>query len=496
MKSSGSSTLLLLLCMVAPATANDWTAAGTDNLWSNADNWSQGVVPLNASSHPLFGWDDPLGDFYPLTPDLSDDGAVGNNDAQLTAEGATILIDSSVAATAYGVRIGRDGATNTLEITGGSLQVGGVPASGGDSVGWHLDVGRGFNRSNNPDPLATLVMTGGEVESHGFLIPESFVDELLEDPYDTPGVNGKVVMSGGTITSRWMNVGQFTGNGEVELSGDAVINLWPSVASNRNNSGHFEMKRNWYIDGQSVTTKADAHLDIRDDAVINIFGHRNEFTMTPDQAEIDRMQQYVEDGWLTANNGTADPIFTLQECPADGTFEDICLSGMMITITAPEQESVGGDFNSDGKFDCDDIDALILEIAAGTNGGAFDLNGDGVVTTADRDAWLVEAGAAQLASMNGYPVGDLDLSGSVDSTDLGLLLNNFSATGGIAYCGGEIDGDSNVNSTDLGLLLNNFGTTVSATSAAAVPEPNGLVLVLWALGLLTWRRDGSKRNGQ
>jgi hypothetical protein len=48
---------------------NEWTGAGADDLWANPDNWSQGVVPLNSTSHPAFGWDDPNGPFYPLTPD-------------------------------------------------------------------------------------------------------------------------------------------------------------------------------------------------------------------------------------------------------------------------------------------------------------------------------------------------------------------------------------------------------------------------------------------
>lgn len=492
LRSSAFTGILFLLYVAIPAMANDWIAAGADTLWSNPDNWSQGVAPINAISHPTFGWDDPDGPFYPLTPDLSDDGPLENNNALLKADDATILIDSTVAAMAYGVRIGFDGASNTLEITGGSLQVGGGP----DSVGWHLDVGRGTNRSGNPDSLATLLISGGEVETNGFLIPESFVDRAFEDPYDTPGVNGKVIMSGGTVTARWMNVGQFTGNGDVELSGDAVINLWPSVPSNRNNGGHFEMKRNWFIDGQPAETTSDARLDIRDDAVINIFGSRNEFSRTPDQAEIDRMQQYVEEEWLTANNGTAEPVFTLQECPEDGTFEDICIGGMMITITAPERETSPGDFNADGTWDCADINALIEEIAAGTNGASFDMNGDGTVTVADRDTWLVTAGENQLASMNAYPLGDLDLDGTVNSTDLGLLLNNFGAEGGVGYCGGDLDGDLTVNSTDLGLVLNNFGNSAASASVAVVPEPSGLMVWLVMVGLVVGRRRFSQSRKQ
>ena len=55
--------------------------------------------------------------------------------------------------------------------------------------------------------------------------------------------------------------------------------------------------------------------------------------------------------------------------------------------------------------------------------------------------------------------GDLDLDGDVDSTDLGLLLNNFNSTEDIDYTQGNIDGDGDIDSTDLGLLLNNFNST-------------------------------------
>ena len=92
-----------------------------------------------------------------------------------------------------------------------------------------------------------------------------------------------------------------------------------------------------------------------------------------------------------------------------------------------------------------------------------------------------------LTGLGAYPLGDLDLSGDVNSTDLGLLLNNFSATSGVHYCGGELDADSLVNSTDLGLLLNNFGVSVSsaAASAVAVPEP-ATFSTSWALLIATF----------
>lgn len=485
--------VILFACLAIPAAANDWIAAGADNLWSNPDNWSQGVVPLNATSNPTFGWDDPDGPFYPLTPDTSDDGPLENNNALISAEGATVLIDSSVAATAYGLRLGFEGASNTLEITGGSLQVGGVPPNQNDAVGWHLDIGRGINRSTNANPIATMVMTGGEVETNGFLIPESFVDDTLADPYDTLGVNGEVFMSGGTVTGRWMNVGQFTGNGHVELSGDAVINLWPSVASQPNNGGHFEMKRNWFINGQPVATVSDAFLDIRDDAVINIFGNRNELRLAPDQTEIDRMQEYVDEGWLTANNGTEAPIFTLQDCPDDGSFDDICLSGTMITITAPEMQQDPGDFNSDGAWDCADIDALVAEVVAGTNNTDFDLTGDGIVNTDDifdaGQGWLTVGGANNPGATGGNPflTGDANLDGSVDVSDFNIWNGN-KFTNAPAWCSGDFTADGSIDVSDFNSWNSN---KFQSSDIVAVPEPsNGLAWIFFG-AIVWWRRSSS-----
>lgn len=148
----------------------------------------------------------------------------------------------------------------------------------------------------------------------------------------------------------------------------------------------------------------------------------------------------------------------------------------------PDDSVPTGDFDSNGTFDCADINALGTEIAAGTNDAVFDLTGDGIVDLADRDAWLVAGGAAELASGGAFPVGDANLNGAVDSTDLGLLLNNFGASGDAVYCGGDLNVDTHVDSTDLGLLLNNFGA-----AAVAVPEPQSVLLLL--AGLLTLKRN-------
>ena len=140
-----------------------------------------------------------------------------------------------------------------------------------------------------------------------------------------------------------------------------------------------------------------------------------------------------------------------------------------------------GDFDSNGAWDCADIDALATEIVAGTNAANFDLNGDGSVDIADRDQWLAEAGAINLASGNAYLVGDANLDGSVDVSDFNVWNGNrFSSTP--HWCSGDFNTDGNVDVSDFNLWNNNQFLTADVS---AVPEPaNVTLLFIGIMGLM------------
>ncbi len=116
-----------------------------------------------------------------------------------------------------------------------------------------------------------------------------------------------------------------------------------------------------------------------------------------------------------------------------------------------ELQPVTGDFDGNGFYECSDIDALTAAIVAVKNGSQadtmFDLTGDGNVTNADLDAWLMEAGAAGLTSGGPVLYGDANLDGTVDGQDfLAWNTNKFTSTS--AWCDGDFNADGTVDGSD------------------------------------------------
>lgn len=113
-----------------------------------------------------------------------------------------------------------------------------------------------------------------------------------------------------------------------------------------------------------------------------------------------------------------------------------------------------GDFNQDGVYGCEDIDALIQVIADGSHNAFFDLTEDGAVDLADRDAWLAEAGAFNLPSGAAYQLGDANLDGVVDVSDFNLWNGN-KFTMEAAWCSGDFNADGVVDVSDFNIWNGN-----------------------------------------
>jgi hypothetical protein len=149
------------------------------------------------------------------------------------------------------------------------------------------------------------------------------------------------------------------------------------------------------------------------------------------------------------------------------------------TTEAPEPGP--RDYDGDGDLDGDDIDALVGEIVAGTNDLAFDLTADGVVDNADLTDWLSEA-ATYNAFTFPYLLGDANLDGSVNASDLNALGRNWLGSPN-AWQSGDFTADGRVDAMDLNQLAVNWQQSIpSAASPQSVPEPAASILLL--LGII------------
>lgn len=155
-----------------------------------------------------------------------------------------------------------------------------------------------------------------------------------------------------------------------------------------------------------------------------------------------------------------------------------------------------GDFDGNRVWDCNDVDALVVEIASGNNDPAFDLNGDELINTEDLDRWLEQAGVINDPRPYGgqfpwhFLPGDGNLDGSVDASDFNIWNSN-KLTATPAWCGGDFNADGFVDVSDFNVWNENkFRMSGEDDGVVAVPEPSGLAtsLLCGFVGLLAVRR--------
>jgi hypothetical protein len=142
----------------------------------------------------------------------------------------------------------------------------------------------------------------------------------------------------------------------------------------------------------------------------------------------------------------------------------------------------------------DPISTIKTYLKNGYNGGTW--NGTGGINSSSAAANSAYAlgyldatdpgGSAGNVKIKYTLIGDTNLDGTVNLTDLLNLLNSYGQAGR-DWAQGDQNYDGSVNLTDLLDLLNNYGQTAAAT--VAVPEPaTASLLAVGAVGMLARRR--------
>ena len=146
-----------------------------------------------------------------------------------------------------------------------------------------------------------------------------------------------------------------------------------------------------------------------------------------------------------------------------------------------------GDFDMDGALTAADIDMLNGAIRDGSNDALFDVTSDGAVDAADRTEWVEVIRSTYF--------GDSNLDGEFNSSDFVAVFSGGqyedAIPGNSTWETGDWNGDGDFGSSDFVFAFAGGGYEKGPRPVQAVPEPNGLVILLMGVSLVAVLRQRS-----
>jgi len=267
----------------------------------------------------------------------------------------------------------------------------------------------------------------------------TFYDDLEHNGTEIRTSAGSTTVIGGSATGS----GPYTGDGTVYFEGDLRPGNSPGTVSF---DGAIVLSTTSTTQIELGGLTAGAQYDqVNIAGTANLNGALDLITLTP----------YTD----PATRGTADDFTIITAGSRSGTFSTVQYDGSTL---APDFETDG-----DGSFRDHVAGGLFRSVT-----------------------YTTTVQLQNLLAIEGDTDGDRD----VDTVDLTQMIMNFNgATGsGTTWLTGDTDGDGDTDTADLTTAIINF--TSARNSAAAVPEPSGLLLLVLAVGCLAATRGRSCRK--
>ncbi len=289
-----------------------------------------------------------------------------------------------------------------------------------------------------------LRSTGFDVSSGVFNIPadaelELGVGETLAES-SVVNVDGTLTVSGqirmqGTVNGNGRIVGRVAPTaGHIRPGGDG-IGVLTIEGDYEPNFGNLDIQ----LGGTQAGTEYDQLIVTGTAALRGDLGdyHLN-VSLTNNYTPSGGESYTILDGTTTGGFTTTN----LPSLPAGLDWEVV--TGSVVLNVIP---GIDGDFDDDGDYDCEDVNALTSAVAHGGSVSQFDLNGDNVLSIADVDVWRAEAGEVNLGPGQVYLPSDANLDGYVDGQDF-IAWNTHKFTSTSAWCSGDFNADGFVDGQD------------------------------------------------
>lgn len=430
----------------------------------------------------------------------------------IAARGETLTVDGSISDSPAGDGTLLFGATGTISVATANTTSSAVNATStyGDgkvilSRGLNLEpaipiaVAAGTLQIGDGVTTSTLDLGNNGVADNGTLTFDQTSNGVLAVSNPISGIGGVSQIGPGstltlsgfntyegqtTITAGTLNI---TGAGALPAGGNVVNNGLLVIAAD-SNAGNITGTGMTNVAGSASLVAANfSQSAVVDSGAIQVTGNGT-------------VGNIIGNGSLTVGTGSSNSVLQIASQGATNVLSSLTIvAGSTVDIT---NNIVEINYGSSGS----PLSIIRAAIISGYHDGAW--NGIGILSSAaaansayalgyaDGTVDTGTAAAPNQVLIRYTLIGDANLDGVVNLTDLLALLNNYGQTGR-DWSQGDFNYDGSTNLTDLLALLNNYDQSVNLTATnssdtgetAAVPEPTkAAFLMVSAAGLLRCRR--------